>query len=123
MANEIQTKLRVACKNGYFDQKFEPPQIAADQTAQGAHAPVVIVGTSEADLDFGDLATPGVICLRNLDADNYVTYGPSSGGSMVGFLELPPGDVARLRLSRTGPTWRWIADTAPVKVQVFALES
>ena len=122
MANEIQTTLNVAVVNGNFRQTFAPGTIQITQTAQGAHSPVVSVGTSEEDLSVGDISTLGVLCLRNLDSANYVQWGPKSGGAMVAVGRLKAGEVAYIRLE-PGITLRWIANTAAVKVQVMLLEN
>lgn len=122
MANEIQTTLNVAVVNGNFRQTFAPGTIQITQTAQGAHSPVVSVGTSEEDLSVGDVGTLGVLCLRNLDSANYVQWGPKSAGSMVAVGRLKAGEVAYIRLE-PGITLRWVANTAACKVQVMLLEN
>lgn len=122
MANEIQTTLNVAVVNGNFRQTFAPGTIQITQAAQGAHSPIVSVGTSEEDLTTGDVGTLGVLCLRNLDTTNYVQWGPKSGGAMVAIGRIKAGEVAFLRLE-PGITIRWIANTAACKVQVMLLEN
>jgi hypothetical protein len=87
------------------------------QAAQGAHSPVVSVETVEEDLPIGDITTLGWLYLRNLDTTNYVTYGPKSGGAMVAFGRIKPGEPALMRLE-PGITLRWVANTAAVKIQV-----
>ncbi len=81
------------------------------------YAPVVIVGTSEEDLLVGDVTTVGWLYLKNLDAANYVQWGPKSAGSMVAIGRLKAGCSAWIQME-PGVTLRWIANTAPVKVQV-----
>ena len=122
MANEIQTTLNVAVVNGNFRQTFAPGTIQITQAAQGAYSPIVSVGTSEEDLTTGDIGTLGILCLRNLDATNYVQWGPKSAGTMVVAGRVKPGEVAYLRLE-PGVTLRWIANTAAVKMQVMLLEN
>lgn len=120
MANEITLNLSLAVTNGKMKQRFEPGAISVTQSAAEAYAPVVSVGTSEEDLPVGDVATVGFLCVQNLDATNYVTYGPKSGGSMVAFGRIKPGEVAILRLE-PGVTLRWVANTGAVKVQTLLL--
>lgn len=124
MANEITVVARVTVANGNFRGKFEPPTKLISQVAQGGHAPIVSVGTSEEDLSLGDIVAPGLVCLLNLDPTNFVKYGPKTGaGAMQELGRLINGEPAILRLGPSGVTLRWVADTAACKVQVFALEN
>lgn len=117
MADELQITLSSRLSNGNLKDVIESNVYKVTQDTIGAHMPVVSVGTSEEDLSVGDVAILGWAYLRNLDATNYVTYGPSAAGSMVAFGRLEPGEFAMLRLS-PGITLRWKADTAAVKVLV-----
>lgn len=108
--------------NGNLKAAFQPGVLQVDQAVGVIYGPVVIVGTSEEDLLIGDIATLGYVFLRNLDAANFVTYGPKSGGSMIPFGRIKAGEIAMLRLE-PGITWRWIADTGSVKVQVLLLNN
>lgn len=80
---------------------------------------VVSVGTSEEDLVLTGLTTEGFVLLRNLDDTNYVTFGPKSGGAMVAFGRIEPGEEHLFRFE-PGVVLRWIADTASVNVLVKA---
>lgn len=122
MASEITTNISVRVANGEFKANFEPGAKRIDQAAIGGHGGIVVVGTSEEDLDLGDISTPGIVAFKNLDSTNYVTYGPNNSGSMVAFGRLEPGETHVIRLGPSGVTLRWQANTAAVKVQVFALE-
>lgn len=121
MANEIQLTTTMIVTNGYFKWTFQPGTIQITQAALGGHASIVSVGTAEEDMTFGDVVTPGLICLRNTDTTNFVTYGPKSGGSMILFGKLKPGESTVLRLGAS-VTWRWKADTAACKVEIVCLE-
>lgn len=74
--------------------------------------------SAEADVDLTGVTTPGVIFLKNTDAANYITFGPKSGGNMIGFGEVKAGERFPWRLTRTSPTLRWRAHTADCKVEV-----
>ena len=90
------------------------------QAAQEFYAQTVSVGSgAEEDLTLTDITTNGFVYLKNLDPTNYVKYGPKSGGVMIEFGRLKAGERTVLRLA-SGVTWRWIADTAAVKVLVKA---
>lgn len=115
MANEIKITLGVAYANGALSDTVAATTLNVNQTTLQFHGTVVSVGTTEEDLTTGDIATLGFIYLKNLDAANFVQWGPDSGGSMVPIGRLKAGESAILRLE-PGVTLRWIADTAAVKV-------
>lgn len=122
MANELQLAISATLTNGYLSEVFNPGTIQVTQTTLGSYAPVVSVGTSEEDMLAGDVGTLGYLFIRNLDAANYVTYGPKSGGAMVAFGRIKAGEAAAIRLE-PGITLRWQANTAAVKVKVLLLEA
>lgn len=120
MANEITINISGTLSNGSLADTFsDSDQIT--QTTQGASQGVVSVTTSEADLSLGSVAS-GLIILKNLDATNYVKYGPKSGGAMIEFGRLEPGQVNLVRLP-SGVTLRWIANSATCKVLFKAWET
>jgi hypothetical protein len=115
MANELKLTLDARLENGDFKDAFQPGQINVDQAAIGAHRPVAIIGTSEEVIATGDVSTLGWLILRNLDATNYITWGPESAGAMVPIGRLEPGEWAALRLE-PGVTIRAQANTAQCKL-------
>lgn len=117
MSNTLSINVSVTATLGGFRDTFSPGAITVVPSTVGAHCPIVTVGTSEEDLDVGDVgaSTQGYIVLQNLDAANYVTYGPKSGGAMVAMGRIKAGEVAILRLEPSA-VLRWAANTAPVKV-------
>ena len=122
MAGTLSLKLYATLTNGGYSEIFgSNSNLSVVQDAIGGYAPVVSVGLSEEDLSAGDVSVLGWLFLKNLDATNFITYGPKSAGAMVAMGRLEPGEVAALRLE-PGITIRWIADTAAVKVKVLLLE-
>ena len=120
MANEIKVQVSVTYANGNLKDTVALETLSLTQNVQEFHAPVVSVGSgAEEDLPLPDITTNGCVYLRNLDATNYVKYGPKSAGVMVEFGRLKAGEIAWLRLA-PGVTWRWIANAAAVKVLVKA---
>lgn len=121
MADELKLTLASRLTNGSFKDNFDPGQISIDQAAVGAHRPIVTVGTSEEVIDTGDVATLGWCIMQNLDATNYVDWGPESGGAMVAIGRLEPGEWAAFRL-KPGIVLRGQANTAACKVDVRIYE-
>ncbi len=66
-------------------------------------------------LDFGSVSSPGYIFMKNLDASNYIQYGPSVNGVMQLGNKLKAGEMAVFRLDTT-TTLRAIANTGAVKL-------
>lgn len=122
MANEITLTASVSLTNGNLKKSFAPGTVQITQTTLGADDRVVSIGTTEEDLAFGDVATLGFLCVRNLDSTNYVQWGPKSAGVMVAIGRLKPGEYAIIRIE-PGVTIRAIANTAACKVQWFLLEA
>lgn len=121
MANEITISLATQVVNGFFRDMFQPGTIQVDQAAIGKGGYVQTIGTTEEAVSFGDVTTNGYMILRNLDTDNYVTYGPESAGAMVVFGKLKAGEIAILRVAPT-VVMRAKADTAPVQLDVRIFE-
>ncbi len=121
MADEISLTVLARVENGNFKDRVDHGQLKFDQAAIGAQSAVVSVGTSEEDVVTGDISTLGWCLMRNLDATNYVTYGPKSGAAMVGLGRLESGEVHMLRLE-PGITIRWVADTAAVLIDLRIYE-
>lgn len=116
MANEISITISSQVRNGNLSQDFKKGAITITQNARESDGGVESVATSEEDLEISNITTHGFLHLRNIDATNYVTYGPKSGGAMVPFGKLKAGECAVLRLY-PGITLRWQADTSAVKVE------
>jgi len=122
MANEINISLGVQVTNGFFKHQFQPGQIQVTQAAPGRGGHAQLIGTSEEAIDFGDVSTEGYLILRNLDAANFVTYGPQVGtGDAELGLKLEAGEVAIFRIT-PGSVWRAKADTGAVLLDVCLLE-
>jgi hypothetical protein len=103
-------------------ETFAPSTKRIDQSAIGLAGNVQSIGfaADEAITVIGDLSTLGVAAFQNLDATNYVEIGPDSGGALVGFIRLEPGEFATMRL-KPGITIRAQANTAAVKLRVWIL--
>lgn len=123
MANEFQLTSNLVAKNGAFQDRFSPGTINIDQSTigRGGHAQVISIADDN-EVDFGDISNAGWCTLQNLDDTNFVEYGPNSGGAMIPFGKLLPGEYAVLRLSPS-IVMRAQADTAPVKLDVTVYEN
>jgi hypothetical protein len=125
MANEINLSVTFTITNGYLKDTFSPGTIQITQTTKGVAGHAQSIGTAAAEIiDIGDIATNGYAILRNIDATNFVTWGPQdsgSGGAMITCGKLKPGEIAVFRLA-TAVVLMAQADTAAVKLFVRVYE-
>lgn len=120
MANEITITGSLKVSNGGYVDTTPSLRIQDDQSTLGGHSAVVSVGTSEETVPTGDVTSEGWLAITNLDATNYVEYGPDSTG-MVALGRLEPGHTHILKL-KAGVTVKWQANTAAVKVKMLLLD-
>lgn len=122
MANEISSTVGLSVVNGNLRIQFPQLTRQYNQTASGLSDQVLSIGTSAEDASFGDVATPGLVVLHNLDSANYVEYGMSDGGTIKKLAKLNAGDVHLIRLAAS-TTLRLQANTAACKVRILCLET
>jgi len=106
MANELRLRTSLTYTKGSVTLS-QNPDIQIDVSGVPRQAAVVSVGTSEEAVAMGDVVTPGVILVKNLDATNFVQLGATTG---VYTIRVKAGEVFPFRLD--GTTLFAIADTA-----------
>ena len=123
MANEIRLSLGVEITKGYLSYSFNPGQINVDLTTARRGGHIQTIGLTEEDIDVGDVTSPGLCILRNLDTTNYVTIGPKVGTTNLiePIIKLKPGQPAVLFLDPT-VTLVAIANAGAVSLQVDVFE-
>lgn len=116
MANEINVQLNAQLANGALvDQISATKQI--NQGTQDKFDHVFSCTTSDTALTI-TVGTMGWCFITNLDSTNYVAYGPTSGGAIVNFGKIKPGETHALRLY-PGITFRAQANTATCLVRII----
>jgi len=125
MANEVKVIASLAATNGTYDfPKVGGSQLQFDQAAQGGgtpgsqNIPTTAGGTV---VDVTELTTVGWAYFKNLDSTNYVQHGPESGGVMIPYGRMEPGEPAVFRLD-PAVVLRMLANTATCLVQILILE-
>jgi hypothetical protein len=122
MADELRVTMATRLDSGNLKDQIRSETLVIDQATAALISKVVAVTTSETDLDTTGITTLGWAYLKNLDATNYVQYGPKNvSNAMQAFGRLEAGEAALFRLE-PGITLRWIANTATcnVLVKVYA---
>lgn len=121
MADEIRFNVDMSLANGSVKHDYRPSTFSIDQTTANYENRTVSIATSATTVDFGAFTTKGYIYLENLDATNYITFGPDSTGQVtVG--RLNPGDFAVFRCDNSA-TLKATADTAACKMLVVQYEA
>ena len=122
MANEITIQANLSCTNGGFSFATREGSVRVDQTVNGGGGPgVVTITTSDTAPSLGTFTAKGYCFIKNLDATNYVEFGPESGGAIVKMMKLEAGEYALFRFA-AGTTLRAQANTASVKCYIAVLE-
>lgn len=119
MANEITMAATLRDINGSLRDEFAYETKQITQSTQWVFRDVLSIPTTAGGTV---ISTTGITALgwcyvKNLDATNFVTIGPDSGGAIVSFVKLKPGEFAVFRLM-TGITIRALANTGAVKILI-----
>jgi hypothetical protein len=125
MTKEITVKGSIICANGgsQFSTGKSFDTLEVNQAAKGGFVQTVSVGTAAADLVVGSGVTNlGWARFSNLDATNWMKWGPKDGGVMIPVGKIMPGQFADLQLY-PGITIQFAANAAPLLAQVLILEA
>lgn len=79
MANEIRLSTNVNITNGNFKYNRTISKQIDQANVGGGNPGTVSIGTTEETINFGDIATEGLIVMENLDTTNYIQWGFSTG--------------------------------------------
>ena len=120
MANEISINYNLQLNKGRQKLSINPDNMNVTQNGVGADQPTFTVATTEADLTFPNVTTPGILVFQNLDENNNVRWWPKdSTGKSLGIIR--PGEITHIRLN-PGTIITAIAENAQVKLQAYLLE-
>ena len=103
MANEATVQASLRIRKGHIDHKSFPSQFRA--TVDGTKGPspgAVTISTEGTDVLFGELTTPGLATIQNIDTTNYVEYGIVDPVTRTFYPlgEILPGEIYPIRFSR-----------------------
>lgn len=121
MANEITFTHRLQLENGLLKEDLNPGRIQITQATKTIYKAVHTIGTTEESVTYAELTTPGIAYLYNLDATNYVQWGPATT-VYAGRLK-PAGIPAVFNLDNAVTTLYFKANTASCRVLVEVLDA
>jgi hypothetical protein len=119
MANELTMTVSVAFAKGNV-ASIARQAVGKTITVAGTkyQASVQTIGTTQEAIVMGDVTSPGYIWVKNLDATNYVTIRPATGGTDT--IKLKAGEIALFRLVGAAPFA--IANTAAVAIEYIVFD-
>lgn len=118
MANEITVNASLSFSKDGSRASFSPGAVSVTMTGSQYCGKTQTVGTSEENLDKGDISTIGLVMVRNLDNTNYVELGSSTG---VYSVKLLPDELNVFRWDGTNIIAK--ANTANCIVEYLMLEN
>lgn len=121
MANEFTITAKIQDINGNLIIKHLPDPFFVTQTTAGAVQGCISIPTSDTVITLTGIATSGWAFFCNTDATNYIELGPTSGGAIVPFARLYPGEKCVIRLT-PAIVLRAIAHTGAVRLQYTIFE-
>lgn len=124
MTDELKIRTHVKFLNGEIDIQINEGIKTYDAAGLMIASGIVSVGFAvEEDLGLGDVdvTKQGLLYLKNIDATNYVKYGPKSAGVMIEYGRLFPLREAMLYLAPS-VVHRWQANVAAVSVRFLCIQ-
>ena len=125
MADEIRMNLQVNVNKAaaFFNKAILSTNKTFAQTGVGGPSPGrVSVPAADTVISLTGLTTPGIFCITNHDATNYVEFGPTAAGAIVVFMKLTPGESGVFRLA-SGVVLRGRANTAACVCSIDGVET
>ena len=121
MADEITAKVYMSVsKTGVPDITKAPGQFNVTMTGTDLVLATQEIGTSAENINKGEVTTPGMCMIHNLDGTNYVEVGHDETGSFVADVKVKAGEWAMFRMAQATPQGR--ANTAAVNIEYFIIE-
>lgn len=125
MANEILINNYLECTNGSFKYVSKPGAKYITQTTAGGYFEIISCTTSDTALTLGAMSSAnyGYARFTNLDATNYVDFGPTVAGAIAPFVRVKAGEQSGWFRLTPSITLRSQANTATVKVFIEVLQT
>lgn len=100
MADEITFQIRLGLVNENLSDAYSSGSISTDQTLGRLVRNTQPIGTTEEQLDPGDIVTPGMAVFVNLSTTttDYVEIGNYTGGTFYPLLKVAYGDQHMCRI-------------------------
>lgn len=122
MANEVTYTTSVSFLKGNMDAALSFTHAGKLATVSGTRSikNVQSIGTAEEAIGKGELASLGIMWVKNMDGTNFVSLLTGTGG--VKFMKLLPGEAWAFRVGGDITAPFAIADTAACSIQYGIIE-
>jgi hypothetical protein len=124
MAGTITFNFQFSVSNGEFSEGPITVQDSISQVAAGKYEVVVATSTTAATLAPSNLTDEGVALFRNLSTvtGEIIYVGPDSGGTMIDFIQINPGEEWPMRL-KPGVTYKYKSATGTPSLRARIYEN
>lgn len=127
MANEFKLTPSLVYVNGTLKRTIAPGTLLFSQAAKGIQDQTINATTAEADVSVGNLGTPGLAVLQNLESTTTGktwNYGlKSSTGGIPTYFRLPPKQYAIVNYGTSAMVIRGKAASGTLQVTVTIFEN
>jgi len=121
MANEITAKVYLSVsKTGVPDITKQPAQFLITMTGTDLILATQSIGTSAENIIKGEITTPGMCLIHNLDATNYVEIGHDVSAAFEADIKIKAGEWCLFRMSQATPQAK--ANAAAVVIEYLMIE-
>lgn len=103
MADEITIRNSLTIRNGNLVYQSPTTQFSQDMNRVGGPTPGQLsITTAGEEVLFGELTTPGMVRITNIDATNFIEWGiwDSAASEFIPIGEVLPGEAHQFRFSR-----------------------
>lgn len=122
MANELTITASLAFAKGNVASTSRAVSNLTVDVSGSAYAAIVQnVGTSEEQLDFGAVTTPGYCLIKNLDSTNYVEIRAGTG--VADLIKISPGKSCLFPFAADCTAPFAIANSSAVNVEMLLVEA
>lgn len=121
MADEISFLQQLSVQNGSLGGQ-QYAQGTPDQATIGAYPKTQTITTSDTVISLTGPTAARWVQIKNTDATNYISIGPTSSGAIVKMARLLPGESMQFPLE-AGAVLRGQAHTASVTIEYLLLET
>jgi hypothetical protein len=98
MANEIKLASSLQIKNGVFQYNHATSLAITQVNIGGGNPGLVQFSTTQEQITFGELSTPGLVLVQNMDSTNNIQLGNYVSSVFYPIVRLNPGESYVFRL-------------------------
>ncbi len=98
MASEIKISTSISVKNGAYQYSNATSQTITQTNPGGCNPGLVQLSTTQEQIQFGEISTPGWVEITNLDSTNNAAFGNYVSAVFYPVIRVNPGETVLFRL-------------------------